>query len=97
MSSRVTTLGITIALAALAANSTVAYFVGREPALFAGPAYVVLLASLMVCATTWVLAERYHRVEVRERADDIRIAVAHSQWRLTDRGDSGSWRRPARD
>lgn len=90
---RITVLCITVAMTALVANSTVGYLTGREPAIFFGLAYAVLIAGWLVCAVAWILAEREYRLELRDRADDYRMALRITRWRLADH-DSGTWRRP---
>lgn len=92
---RVITSRIAIAMVALTGNSVVAYASGREPAIFAGPVFLVLLGACAVCVTVWVLAERHHRREVRAQMEDLQIAVAISEWQLG--GQSGSFRRPPTD
>lgn len=94
MSSRVKFLCIATAMTALAANSTIAYVAGREPAIFSGPAYVVLLFATLAWWSVVVVDERQHRRDVRAKADDFRLALMLTQWHLTD---SGSWRRPNAD
>lgn len=81
------------AMTALVVNSTVGYLAGREPAIFCGPAYAVLIAVWLVCVIVWIAAERDYRHDLRARTDDYEMAVRLIKWRLTD-PDSGSWRRP---
>lgn len=90
---RVVTSRIAIAMTALVINSTVAYVVGRPPAIFDGLAFLVLVCAWMVCVTTWILAERGHRAAVRERAKDYRLWLMIDKYRPPSDRDSGSWRR----
>lgn len=92
---RVEVLCIAIGLTALVANSIAAYIVDREPAIFTGAPFVVLLAGWVACWVMWVLATRAHRKQLREEADEYRMAVMVEQWRSAP--GSGSWPRPPVD
>jgi hypothetical protein len=89
---RVITSRIAIAMSTLVAHSTALYVVGKEPPIFVGPAFFALLAAWAVCVGTWLLAERQHRAEVRQRAKDYKMGLMIDNWRLHD-PESGSWPR----
>lgn len=84
MSQRVTTLCISVAMASLFANSTVAYATGLQPAIFAGPAYFVLTAMMVICVAVWAMAERDHRRLMGEREEDLRIAIMVTEWKMAE-------------
>jgi hypothetical protein len=89
---RVITSRIAIVMSTLVAHSTAIYVVGKEPPIFVGPLFFVLLAASAVCVGAWLLAEREYRIEVRRRAKDYKMGLMIDNWRLRD-SDSGSWRR----
>lgn len=89
---RLITSRIATAMSTLVAHSIVIFAVGKDPVIFVGPAFFALLAAWVVCVVAWLLAEREHRAEVRQRAKDYKLGLMIDTWRLRD-PESGSWRR----
>jgi uncharacterized membrane protein len=88
--SRVTIMGITIALTALVANSVLAYIAGKEPVVFHGLPFWFLVAMWAFCC---VVAVAVVRSERRDRAE--RVRAFKNSIKGFDEG-SGSFRRPVR-
>lgn len=91
---RVIALCVAVGLTALVINSVAAFIAGREPAIFGGATFLVLLAAWLTCWAAVIIAARRRRIRLREQAEDYRIAVALIQWGLQE---SGSWQRPSVD